>query len=160
MRYEQLIHTSAVLQKGPHTDGYRYIQPDSAGRRACHCYWIMSHDYLDDFHDGLKPVPTLSGFAITRRGCSGDVAVTGTGSRGALRRPRLPGCGRGPVCARLHQDRVPPSERRGRTAICPWGRAQASPLCRYGRQTAYGNSWEGPRGSSWQVTRRAVECGF
>ena len=27
--------------------------------------------------DGLKPVTTASGFAITRRGRSGDVAVTG-----------------------------------------------------------------------------------
>ena len=27
--------------------------------------------------NGLKPVPTSSGFAITRRGRSGDVAVTG-----------------------------------------------------------------------------------
>ena len=29
-------------------DGDRNIQPDSAGSRGCHCYWIMSHDSIDD----------------------------------------------------------------------------------------------------------------
>ena len=48
MKCEQLIHTSAVLQKGPQIDGYRYMHPDSAGRHACHCYWTMSHDSFDD----------------------------------------------------------------------------------------------------------------
>ena len=48
MRCEPLIHTSAVLQKGPQIDVYRYIPPDSASRCAHHCYWIMSYDPFDD----------------------------------------------------------------------------------------------------------------
>ena len=54
--------------------GYGYLQPDSAAHHARNRHQIISHDALAlVIPGGLEPVPTSSGFAIPRRGRSGDV---------------------------------------------------------------------------------------
>ena len=84
-------------------DGYRHLQPDNAARRGRHCHGIMSHDALGVMPDRREPVPTSSGFAISRRGRPGELAATGAAGEEGCRvqafededaDPRAPHCAR------------------------------------------------------------------
>ena len=76
LRCEQIFHTSAALQKDLRLtviDAY-----SRTARPAVHAIATGSCPMSPPtMAAGLKPVATASGFAITRRGRSGDVAVTG-----------------------------------------------------------------------------------
>ena len=53
--------------------GYGYLQPDSAARHARNRHEIISYDDLGDARRPGARADFLSGFAIPRRGRSGDV---------------------------------------------------------------------------------------
>ena len=62
-------------------DDYRYLQPNNAARhRAMHTVAIGASPMMGlMMHNNLDPVLTSSGFVITRRRRSGDVAATKAG---------------------------------------------------------------------------------
>ena len=82
-------------------DGYRYLQPDNATRSGRRCSGIVSYDtYMipSVMPDSREPVPTSSGFAITRRGGPRNVAATrAAGEEGC----RVPGAESNPSKTRM-----------------------------------------------------------
>ena len=92
--------------------------------------------------DGVEPVPTTSGFAIPRRGRSGDVAATrasGRGACGAIRAFRDEGAApRASYCARI---------------MFGYLKAEAAPT------SAHGDSpWEGVWVKAWGRVGGRVGC--